>query len=136
MKGSPLIVDNLMVACVATGSGSGSTRIRAYDISAKGQSPTFDLIGAYDMPGHVSTTPYVDGNETIGIVSDQGLLWLFGVGKSSTIGTSQSRGATPFFPLTARADEAEAPDQFRAQKRSTPATSAGSSRLIERLVGL
>lgn len=101
MKGAPLIVDNLLVTCIATGSGSGSTRIRAYDISAKGESPSFEPpIGVYDMPGHASTTPYVDGNETLGIVSDQGLLWLFGIGKSSTIATSQSKGATPFYPLT------------------------------------
>ncbi|HQR08254.1 MAG TPA: PQQ-binding-like beta-propeller repeat protein [Gemmatales bacterium] len=101
MKGAPLIVDNLMIACIATGSGSGSTRIRAYDISAKGESPTFEPpIGIYDMPGHASTTPYVDGNETLGIVSDQGLLWLFGIGKSSSVATSQSKGATPFYPLT------------------------------------
>ncbi len=102
MKGAPLIVENLMVACIATGSGTGSTRIRAYDISVKGQSSSFDLIGTYDMPGHASTTPYIDGNETMGIVTDQGLVWLFGIGKSSTIGTAQSRGATPFYPLTAK----------------------------------
>lgn len=100
MKGAPLVVENLMVACIATGSGSGSTRIRAYDISGKGPSPAFELIGSYDMPGHASTTPYIDGQQTLGIVSDQGLLWLFGIGKSSTIGTSQSKGATPFYPLT------------------------------------
>lgn len=100
MKGSPLIIDDLMVACIATGSGTGTTRIRGYDISSKSATPQFDLIGSYDLPGHASTTPYVDGNETLGIVSDQGLLWLFGIGKSSTIGTSQSKGSTPFYPLT------------------------------------
>lgn len=102
MKGSPLIIDDLLVACVATGSGTGTTRIRGYDISSKAANPQFDLIGSYDLPGHASTTPYVDGNETLGIVSDQGLLWLFGIGKSSTIGTSQSKGSTPFYPLTPR----------------------------------
>lgn len=101
MKGAPLIVENLMVACIATGSGSGSTRIKAYDISAKGESPSFEPpIGIFDMPGHASTTPYVDGHQTLGIVSDQGLLWLFGIGKSSSAATSQSKGATPFYPLT------------------------------------
>lgn len=102
VKGSPVIIDDLFVICIATGSGAGSTRIRAYDISAKGQSPNFELIGSYDMPGHASTSPYVDGSETLGVVSDQGLLWLFGVGKSSTIGTTLSRGTTPFYPLTTK----------------------------------
>lgn len=102
IKGAPLIIDDLLVVCIASGSGSGSTRIRAYDISAKGPTPNFEMIGTYDMPGHASTSPYVDGNETLGIVSDQGLLWLFGVGKSSSFGTPQSKGSTPFYPLTAK----------------------------------
>lgn len=103
VKGAPIVIDDLMVACIATGSGSGSTRIRAYDISAKGPTPEFEPpIGIFEMPGHASTSPYVDGNETLGVVSDQGLLWLFGIGKSSTIGTSQSKGKTPFYPLTAK----------------------------------
>lgn len=102
IKGAPLIIDDLMVACIATGSGAGSTRIKAYDISAKGPNPGFELIGDFDMPGHASTSPYIDGNETLGVVTDQGLLWLFGIGKSSTIGTSQSKGKTPFYPLTTR----------------------------------
>ena len=100
IKGSPVVIDDLMVVCIATGSGSGSTRIRAYDISAKGPNPAFELIGSYDMPGHASTSPYVDGSETLGVVTDQGLLWLFGIGKSSTIGTALSKGTTPFYPLS------------------------------------
>ncbi len=101
IKGAPLVIDDLLVVCIATGSGAGSTRIRAYDISAKGANPNFEPpIGIYDMPGHASTSPYLDGSETLGIVSDQGLLWLFGVGKSSAVGTSQAKGNTPFYPLT------------------------------------
>ncbi|HMO35313.1 MAG TPA: PQQ-binding-like beta-propeller repeat protein, partial [Gemmatales bacterium] len=100
IKGAPLILDDLLVVCIATGSGAGSTRIRAYDISDKSSNPKFELIGSYDMPGHASTSPYLDGTETLGIVSDQGLLWLFGAGKPSAAGTSTSRGNTPFYPLT------------------------------------
>jgi outer membrane protein assembly factor BamB len=100
IKGAPLVMDDLLVVCIATGSGAGSTRIRAYDISAKGTNPNFELIGNYDMPGHASTSPYLDGTETLGIVSDSGLLWLFGVGKSSAVGTTVSKGKTPFYPLT------------------------------------
>ena len=102
IKGSPVVIDDLMVVCIASGSGQGSTRIRAFDISAKGNNPAFELIGTYDMPGHASTSPYLDGSDTLGVVSDLGQLWLFGIGKSSTIGTAQSRGSTPFYPLTAK----------------------------------
>jgi outer membrane protein assembly factor BamB len=102
IKGAPLIIDDLMVVCIASGSGAGSTRILAFDISQKGDNPTFDSLGSYDMPGHASTSPYVDGNETLGIVSDQGLLWLFGIGKSSSGGTTAGKGNTPFYPLTAK----------------------------------
>jgi outer membrane protein assembly factor BamB len=91
LKGAPLIVDDVLVTCVISGSGVGKTNVQAYDL----KSPKFEMIANYEIPGHATSTPYVDGS-TVGVVTDSGMIAFYGVGKGAPPG---SKGNTPFFEL-------------------------------------
>jgi outer membrane protein assembly factor BamB len=93
LLGAPIVIDNALIVCVASGAGLGKTTVKPFDISTETPTPLKD----YELDGHVSSTPYVDGGETVGVVTDNGFLTLLGVGKVGA--PSTATGATPVYLL-------------------------------------
>ncbi len=98
LQGSPIVIEDTLIVCTTSGSGVGTTHVLAFDIKSSGDDrrSAFEQIASFDITGHASSTPYVDGN-TIGVVTDRGMLALFGVGKGAP---PDSKGSSPLFPLS------------------------------------
>src|SRR4029079_6694638 len=77
--------------CVISGSGVGKTAVQAYDL----KSPKLEQIANFEIPGHATSTPYIDG-ATMGVVTDSGMIAFFGIGKGAPPG---SKGNTPVYEL-------------------------------------
>jgi outer membrane protein assembly factor BamB len=91
LGGTPIIVDDTLICCITSGSGVGTTNVVGYDL----KDPRFGQIANFEVVGHTTSSPFVDG-ETVGVVTDSGMMAFFGVGKGAPPG---SKGNTPFFKL-------------------------------------
>jgi outer membrane protein assembly factor BamB len=99
LRGAPVIVENALIVCVAAGAGMGETLVKVFDIAQETPVQT----DSFTLQGQVSSTPYVDGIETVGIVTDNGFLTLLGVGKAGA--PSNAKGTTPVYILASSADD-------------------------------